>query len=953
MKADQLRAENAELRRRLEEAEDTLRAIRDGAVDALVVDKSNGRRIYTLEGADRPYRLFVDQMQQGAATLNADGVVVYCNVRLAELLCVPHERLIGTALATFVAPASQEAYRICFGRGRDSQGEVTLQRPDGTAIRVYLTVNVLEQENETLTAVLVTDLTEQEQQAALRSAHDALHRRQERLTAELLALTRLQEASGRLAAIVESSDDAIISVDFDGNITSWNRGAARLFGYAANEAVGRPVTMLLPHNRPDEEPRLIERVRGGTLIDHYETVRRRKNGGLIEISLTVSPIRNQRGEIIGASKIARDISERKWAEEALRRRTAQFATLLNEAPLGVYLVDDQFRIREMNPVARAAFGAIPDVIGRSLDEVLHILWPQAYADEMMARFRHTLETGEPYITPERIETRRDRGVVESYEWQINRIPLPDGYYGVVCYFRDISAQVKARLALAESEARFRQLADSMPQIVWSARPDGYIEYYNERWYEFTGFPRGELNQSDWESILHADDVQRCRDSFGRGIREGKPYQIECRLKDRATGGYRWFMERAVPVRDERGVIVKWFGTWTDIDDMKRLQEELREANRIKDDFLGTLSHELRTPLNAILGWSQILGSGTLPTDAQQRGLNAIARSAKVQVQIVDDLLDVSRIVSGKLKIKRAPVEVGRVIAAALDTMRGAATAKGIVLTVSDDSDTPIFVDGDADRLQQVFWNLLSNAVRFTPSGGRIDVEVRRNEPTVEIVVSDTGQGIRKDFLPHVFERFRQADSSAARRHGGLGLGLSIARHIVEAHGGSVAADSPGESRGATFTVRLPIRTGSVPSTTRRSAEDGRVNAALTDVRLLVVDDDAEARELARAVFEPRGAKVETAGSAAEALSALRQRPFDVLLCDIGMPEQDGYSLLHAVRQLPGDPGRVPAIAVTAYASLQERAAALGAGFDAHVAKPVEPEHLAAVVADVLNRRQSR
>ncbi|MGH9160956.1 MAG: hybrid sensor histidine kinase/response regulator, partial [Vicinamibacteraceae bacterium] len=810
-----------------------------------------------------------------------------------------------------------------------------------------------EQENGTLTAVLVTDLTEQQRQAALRAAHDALHRRQERLTAELLALTRLQEANGRLAAIVESSDDAIISVDFDGIITSWNRGAARLFGYAPDDAIGRPVTMLLPPNRPDEEPRLIERVRRGQLIDHYETVRRRKNGDLVEISLTVSPIRNERGEIIGASKIAHDISERKWAEEALRRRTAQFATLLNEAPLGVYLVDDQFRIREMNPVARAAFGGIQDVIGRDLDEVLHILWPPAYADEMMALFRHTLETGEPYITPERSEKRRDRGVVEYYEWQINRIPLPDGHYGVVCYFRDISAQVRARLALAESEARFRQLADSMPQIVWSARPDGHIEYYNERWYEFTGFARGDFNQSNWEAILHADDLQRCRDALARGVREGKPYQIECRLKDRATGEYRWFMERALPVRDERGLIVKWFGTWTDIDDMKRLHEELREANRIKDDFLGTLSHELRTPLNAILGWSQLLRSGTLPVDTQQRGLESIARSAKVQVQIVDDLLDVSRIVSGKLQIEHSPVDVGRVMTAALDTMRGPATAKGIVLTVCDDSGSPIFVDGDANRLQQVFWNLLSNAVRFTPSGGRIEVDVRRNGPTVEIVVSDTGPGIRKDFLPHVFERFQQADSTAARRHGGLGLGLSIVQHIVEAHGGSVAADSPGDGQGATFVVRLPIRIGSVPSTTGRSAEDDRVNAALIGVRVLVVDDDGDARDLTRALFEPRGAKVETAGSAADALSALRQRTFDVLLCDIGMPEQDGYSLLDAVRQLPGDRGRVPAIAVTAYASLQERAAALDAGFDAHVAKPVRPDHLAAVVVDVLKRPQSR
>jgi PAS domain S-box-containing protein len=641
-------------------------------------------------------------------------------------------------------------------------------------------------------------------------------------------------------------------------------------------------------------------------------------------------------------------------QEEGRAQTAQFRALFDATPIGVYLVDADFRIRHVNPKAVPVFGDILNVIGRDFDEVLHILRPKADADEMVERFRHTLETGESYVVPERIEERPDRNVREYYEWQIHRIPLPDGHHGVVCYFSDISAHVRARHALAESENRIRLMAESMPQKIFTAKPNGDVDYFNPQWMEFTGLSFERIRDWGWTQFIHPDDLAETVRAWQHSIDTGEPFQLEHRFR-RADGEYRWHISRAVAMRDDEGKVVMWIGSNTDVDDVKKASEVLRhsegrllEANRLKDEFLATLSHELRTPLNAVLGWSHMLREGTLSPDTQRRALDSLQRNAKAQAQLVDDLLDVSRIVSGKLQIKSDEVELAHVIALAVDTIRPAAAAKRLDVNVMMQADTHITVTGDADRLQQIAWNLLSNAVKFTPTGGRVLIELRVLESKAEIVVTDSGQGISAEFAPHVFERFRQEDSTVSRKYGGLGLGLAIVRHLTEAHGGTVTADSRGEGQGATFVVRLPIRAVS-PRTVARPATDERGAASdLADARVLVVDDQADARDLIRAVLEGRGAQVTTLGSAGEALHALQRRSFNVLLCDIGMPVQDGYALIHAIRALPPERGgRVPAVAVTAYASLRERDKALEAGYNWHLAKPVEPEQLIAIVASAI------
>ncbi|MDT7690074.1 MAG: hypothetical protein QOE46_2833 [Acidobacteriota bacterium] len=392
----------------------------------------------------------------------------------------------------------------------------------------------------------------------------------------------------------------------------------------------------------------------------------------------------------------------------------------------------------------------------------------------------------------------------------------------------------------------------------------------------------------------------------------------------------------------------------------RLYRQAQEANRIKDEFLATLSHELRTPLTAILGWSSMLTSGGFDVEATRRAVETIERNARAQRQIIDDILDVSRIITGKLRLELRPVEVRPLVHDAVETVRPAAEAKGVYVSTLLASDVSE-VSADPDRLRQVMWNLLSNSVKFTPGGGRVEVELRREGAQAVVRVSDTGQGISEDFIPHVFDRFRQADMGTTRRHGGLGLGLAIVRHLVELHGGEVTAESDGLGLGSTFTLRLPLKSAAqsearAESTiTRADAEPTATpSTSLAGVRVLLVEDEEDARGMLKAVLESDGAKVVAVGSASEAWKALEAVGCDVLVSDIGMPEEDGYSLIARVRERDARRGAaIPALALTAYAREEDRARALDAGFDAHLSKPFEPPELISVVARLAKREALR
>jgi PAS domain S-box-containing protein len=502
-----------------------------------------------------------------------------------------------------------------------------------------------------------------------------------------------------------------------------------------------------------------------------------------------------------------------------------------------------------------------------------------------------------------------------------------------------------------SEERYRGLAESVPVVVWAVGTDGAVHYCNEAWTSYSGFAFEPYADVVDARFVHPEDLTRARATWLAARGSGKQWEIEYRLR-RHDGQYRWHLGRALPEQDGSGGIAGWVVTATDIDERKRMddvrgqlllqeqraREEAEAANRAKDEFLATVSHELRAPLNAIVGWVQMLRTGTLDESRVDHALETIHRNAQIQCSLVEDLLDVSRIIAGKVALDTALVSLKQIAEVAIETAMPGAAAKGVRLE-SSLSCAHDEVVGDLRRLQQALGNLLANAVKFTPRDGKIRVELSSSQHTVSVCVTDTGIGIRGDFLPHVFDRFRQADGSSTRAHGGLGLGLAIVRHIAELHGGSVRAESGGPGTGASMTLTLPAPLhASAHSLRRPTPRPERPN--LEGMHVLFVDDEADARELVVEFLRGQGAKVTTAGSAAEAFARVRELLPNVMVSDIGMPKENGLTLMKRIRQLsPEEGGLVPAIAVTGLASADDARRALAAGFQEHLPKPLQLDKL--------------
>ena len=652
-----------------------------------------------LRQSEERFRRLLDTLPVGAYTCDAEGLITYFNERAVEAwgrtpkLNDPVERFCGS-YRLYTSDGAQIPHSECWmalalKENKVYEGrEIVIECPDGSRLTVLAHVNPFYNEaGKLLGAVnIVVDITDRKQAEAVKA---------------------------QMAAIVESSDDAIVSKDLNGIITSWNKGAQKLFGYTAEEVIGKSTTIIIPPDRENEESYILDHIRRGEVVDHYETVRRRKDGSEIDISLTVSPVRDNSGKVVGASKIARDISDRK-----------------------------------------------------------------------------------------RIEIER-------------------------------------------------------------------------------------------EELLRRESAARV---------------------------------------------------------------EAEQTSRLKDEFLATVSHELRSPLNSILGWSRMLSEDRLDKEKTARAFEIIHRNAHAQNQLIGDLLEVSRIITGKLNLDVSEVELIPIINAAIDVVRPAAEAKNIrLISTLDPAAGPVSVD--AGRLQQVVWNLLSNAVKFTPGGGQVAISLEREATRIKLIVSDTGEGIEPEFLPFVFDRFRQFEGDTRRAHGGLGLGLAIVRHLVELHGGTVGAASPGKGRGATFTMMLPLaapreEAGEVGRARPAGAGEISRDSVLTPdylrgLRVLVVDDEPDALDLLSLMLTNHGAEVKTSASAAEALQTLDEWRPDALVSDIGMPREDGYDLLRKIRaREPERGGRTPAIALTAYARAEDARRALAAGYQMHIPKPVESDLLAATVASL-------
>jgi PAS domain S-box-containing protein len=753
------------------------------------------------------------------------------------------------------------------------------------------------------------------------------------------------ETRARLIAIVESSDDAIVSKDLNGVIESWNRGAERVFGYTASEAIGQPITILLPPDRLDEEPGILQRIRRGDRIDHYETVRRRKDGTLIDISLTVSPVRDSTGRIVGASKIARDITERRRAGQLEQRRAAQFETLLNRAPIGVYLVDADFRVRQVNPIALPVFGMVDGPVGRDFDEIIHLVWEGDFADEIVARFRHTLATGESYTTPEQRRQRRNRSAIEAYKWEIHRIPTPDGRFGVVCYFQDLSAEVHAREAIAASEERYRTLVSVISDVQWTTDPGGAFVAVQEAWSDLTGQPWETMRGFGWLDAFAPDDRDRLRVEWRDACAAGVDYESAGRVWSARLQEHRDVVIRATPIRDGSGAIREWVGICTDVTEQRRSEEVLREANRQKDEFLAMLGHELRNPLAAV---RNAVAVASLDPSQQHRALEIARRQTDQLGRLIDDLLDVARVTQGRITLRKERTSVEEIMQRAVDHTLAFIESRALRLDLALAAErAPL--DADPARLEQVFVNLLQNAAKYTEPGGRIRVETRRDGAEAVVTVRDTGVGIAADVLPVVFDLFAQGSQALDRAQGGLGIGLTVVKRLVELHGGQVAAESAGLGKGSAVTVRLPVApTPASPAETRGVSAE-RADAATPASRVLIVEDNLDAAESLAMILELLGHPVRTIHDGARALDVARAEHPDLMLVDIGLPGTDGYEVARAVRRDP-DLARCTLVALTGYGREEDKRAAEAAGFDAHLVKPVDMQALRALLQRVGERR---
>jgi PAS domain S-box-containing protein len=649
-----------------------------------------------------------------------------------------------------------------------------------------------------------------------------------------------------------------------------------------------------------------------------------------------------------------DITERKEVQQELQQTLQTLRTLIQASPLPIVVIEPDMRVKLWNAAAEKLFGwSEAEILGQLLPVV-----PEEKQEECQ-QLREAVIKGEVFFGVETYRRKRDGSNVIL---NISAAPLYNDHSSVntiLLILQDITARQQAQAALRDSEERLRLALRVANQGLYDLNVQTGDAIVSPEYARMLGYEPEEFQETNgkWRDRLHPDDVATAYQVYEDYV-AGKcdEYRVEFRQRTK-LGDWKWILSIGKIVSwDSDGQPLRMLGTHTDITFRKQAEaererllvreqaarEQAEAANRIKDEFLAVLSHELRSPLNPILGWAKLLQSRTLDEQKTKHALATIERNASLQTQLIGDLLDVSRILQGKLSLNIAPVDLAATIGAAMETVRLAAQAKSIQIHTSL-NEAIGKVTGDSSRLQQIIWNLLSNAVKFTPEGGQVEIWLERVGSYAQITVSDTGKGISPDFLPYVFDYFRQADSATTRKFGGLGLGLAIVRHLTELHGGTVTAQSLGEGQGATFTLRLPLIEDSAElenEVNPNGSTDALAAAPLAGLRILVVDDEADTREYLSFVLEQAGAKAISAASADEALQALVQSTPDLLLSDIGMPEMDGYMLMQQVRAMPRDQGgQIRAIALTAYAGEMNQQQALAAGFQQHIAKPVVPATL--------------
>lgn len=768
------------------------------------------------------FRHLLEKLPAAAYSTNAEGLITYFNPRAAELwgrepkLNDPVDRYCGsfklfTPDGTLIRH-DQSWMAKCLQECREyNSEEIVIERPDGTRLMVQIQATPYYDEEERLAGAVnvLHDITEQ---------------------------NSVQTATALLGAIVDSSDDAIISKDLNGIITSWNKGAERLFGYAAGEAIGRPVTMLIPSDRQEEEPKILERLKHGERVDHFETIRMRKDGSFLDISLTISPIKDAQERIIGASKIARDITDRKRAANRLRLLWEAAAVLLSSS-------DPKAMLREL-------FAKIGPHLG--LD---------TYLNYMLDESSDTL----------RLES--CLGIPDQLNHSIARLEIGHAMCG--------------NLALQNQPVHLTLIQESQ-----------------------------EPNVQFFKSL---------------GIRVYSCYPL---LSGRKLLGTLSFASRTRDLfnPDELAFLETICHYLTVAYERQQLMNQLKEADRRKDDFLATLAHELRNPLAPVRNAVQVLRAKGPDTPELRWGHDVIDRQVSHLTRLIDDLLDVSRITRDKLELRKEPVELTEVVKGAVETSRPLIEQCGHELTLTLPPE-PIYLNADLIRLAQVFMNLLTNAAKYTERGGRIWLTAERQGSEIVVRVKDTGVGIAAEKLPRLFEMFFQVDRANERSQSGLGIGLSLVRRLVEMHGGTVKAHSAGIGMGSEFIVRLPVlhHQKSLPALepTEKGEKEARPSSCI-----LVVDDMRDSAESLAMLLRLAGNEVHTAHDGLEAIEAAERFRPAVALLDIGMPNLDGYEACRRIREQPWGKNMM-LIALTGWGQEEDKRRTEEAGFNAHLVKPVD------------------
>ncbi len=895
-----------------------------------------------LQAAEVGYRRIVETAGEGIWVFDAQLRTEYVNPQLAQMLGYSVEEMLQRPIFDFMDQAAQveaQRYIARLKQGMKQRFDFRFRRQDGSNLwGMVSTTPVLGEQGEFQGGLaMVSNLTKRKQ------IEESLQIREE-----------------QLRLFVEHAPAAIAMLDNQMRYILVSQRWLTDFELQDQNIIDRSHYEVFPEI-PESWREIHASCLAGAVRKCEKELFPRANGSIDWVKWEIHPWRNRADEIGGIIIFTEVITERVQAEEALEAANNRTSRILESITEAFVAFDREWRYTYVNQEAARLLQKPPEeLLGKQL-------WKDVYPELIGNTFYREAHRAIAEQVPVELEEFSEN----LHCWlEIRAYPSAGG---LAVYFRDVTERKQAKEALEQSEAKFRRLFESnlVGVAFWNA--EGFITDANDAYLRIVGYSRQEfdaLGKIQWRSLTPPEyndvDNRALEEAFA--TRVSSIYEKEYVRRD----GTRVQVVLGIALMDNSQVNGVAFVL--DISERKKAELErdrlllaeqkaratAEAANRMKDEFLAVLSHELRSPLNAMLGWLTLLRTRKFDEAATARALETVERNARAQAQLVEDLLDVSRIIQGKLRLNVRAVDLLSVIEAAIDTVRPAALAKNIELQpVLDPAAGPVF--GDSDRLQQIVWNLLSNAVKFTPKGGRVQIRLERVHSYVEIVVADTGQGISPEFLPYVFDRFRQADSSMTRSFGGLGLGLSIVRNLVELHGGSVHVESPGEGQGTTFTVKLPLS----PVSTKIE-EPERVHPTvggslsfdytprLDGLRILVVDDEVDARELLIQILVECGAEVVALATADEVIAALEEQTsdsrFDILISDIGMPEQDGYALLRRVRSLElNQGGRIPAVALTAYARAEDRKAALLAGFQSHIAKPVEPGELIAVIANLTGR----